>query len=347
MFSVYSILKDKTDFNIIYIGAMHGEHEKKESLRQIAIQKLYGTDKLFEYLRKFDTNTDIGNCGGSDSCLNSYLNTIYDNLGISKIKVEDYMNNFAEEIYQENLNKAESLGVAASPTFFINGYEVSVMRSPEEIKKSICERFINAPKECRYTLATTIPIPGFSEYSGDSSGGGGGGGGGAVCSTKPTASYENKNLSEKIKSTKKVYDEICRPGNNEGCFFKVDLSDYNGQDIEYYFLIQDIAGNIVKSKINKVLVDTKAPKIKNPLDFFEVSGNYVYFKIEIEETNLAKIEYKDYNEKIPKWKSLCSKLNKYGFCTKKVSFKGYYPELSIKVSDKAGNAIEKNIGFQD
>ncbi len=73
---VYDLLKNKADINIIYIGAMHGEFEHVESLRQLCIAKNYGKDALWSYLNKFDVNTTIGNCNGDATCLAPYLSSI-------------------------------------------------------------------------------------------------------------------------------------------------------------------------------------------------------------------------------------------------------------------------------
>ncbi len=158
---VYDLLKDKADINIVAIGAMHGEFEKQESLRQISIEQLYGRDKLFVYLKEFDSNTDIGACSGDDTCLNKYLLTIYTKLGIDKTKVENYMKADALAIYDGQGAEASSLGISGSPTFVINGVKVSVSRNPEAIKTAVCSAFNTEPSECSQTLSTASPGAGF------------------------------------------------------------------------------------------------------------------------------------------------------------------------------------------
>ena len=161
LFPVYDLLKNKIDFNIVAIGAMHGEFEKQETLRQISIEKLYGKDKLFAYLKEFDNSADIGNCDGDDTCLNKYLPAIYSKLGIDKTKIENYMKTNAEAIYNEQSKEASSLGISGSPTFVINGVQVQVARNPEAIKEAICDAFNTEPSECSQTLSTASPSPGF------------------------------------------------------------------------------------------------------------------------------------------------------------------------------------------
>lgn len=161
LFPVYDLLKNKVDFNIVAIGAMHGEYEKQETLRQISIEKLYNKDKLFAYLKEFDNNADIGDCNGDDTCLNKYLPALYSKLGIDKTKVENYMKTNAEAVYNEQGKEANSLGISGSPTFVINGVNVQVARNAEAIKGAICDAFNTVPDECSQTLSTASPSPGF------------------------------------------------------------------------------------------------------------------------------------------------------------------------------------------
>jgi hypothetical protein len=158
---VYDLLKSKADINIVYIGAMHGEFEHVESLRQISILKLYGNDKLFAYLKEFNDNADIGSCSGDAACLNKYLPAIYSKLGINQAQVEAYMNSSAEAIYAQNEAQASSLGVSGSPTFMINGVESQVSRTPVAIEQAICSAFNTAPSECSQVLSSASPDPGF------------------------------------------------------------------------------------------------------------------------------------------------------------------------------------------
>ncbi|MEK6859739.1 MAG: DsbA family protein [Nanoarchaeota archaeon] len=161
LFPVYDLLKDKADINIVAIGAMHGEYERIETLRQISIEQLYGKDKLFAYLKEFNANTDIGSCSGDDVCLNKYLPSIYKKLFIDKTKVENYMKSDAPKIYDKQNARANELGISGSPTFVINGVQVQVNRDSNSIKEAVCNAFINKPNECAQSLSTQAASPGF------------------------------------------------------------------------------------------------------------------------------------------------------------------------------------------
>ena len=161
LFPVYDLLKDKADFRIMAIGAMHGEYEKTESLRQISIEKLYGTDKLFSYLKEFNNNVEIGSCRGDAVCLDKYIPDIYIKLKIDKSKVENYMREDALKIYDEQNARANSLGISGSPTFVINDAQVQVERTPDAIKEAVCNAFNTAPAECSNVISKDSPSPGF------------------------------------------------------------------------------------------------------------------------------------------------------------------------------------------
>jgi hypothetical protein len=161
LFPVYDLLKNKADINIVFIGAMHGDFEKVESLRQISILKLYSKDKLFAYLKEFDVNTNIGSCSGDAACLDKYLPAIYTKLGIDKAKVEAYMKTNAEQIYNDNMARAKSLGISGSPTFVVNGVQSQVSRTPNSIEAAVCSAFNTSPAECSTQLSTSAASAGF------------------------------------------------------------------------------------------------------------------------------------------------------------------------------------------
>jgi hypothetical protein len=162
---VYILMKNKADINIVFIGAMHGDYEKVESLRQIAIQSIYGRDKLFAYLDKFDTDAAIGSCNGDDACVAPLLDKIYSDLGIDKTRVDSVMNAEAITIYNSDMARASSLGISGSPTFVINGVQVQVNRTPAAVQKAICDAFNTAPAECSQALSSSAASAGFGGAS--------------------------------------------------------------------------------------------------------------------------------------------------------------------------------------
>jgi len=166
MLSVYELLKDKADMDLIAIGAMHGEYEKIESLRQICIEKEYGEDKLWEYIKEFAGNTDIGDCRGDEDCTDSLIKKILSDLKINKDKINSCMDKDAEKIYQEQNSRAKELGISGSPTFVINDVKVQVSRTSEAIKEIICSAFTESPVECGQTLSDQAVSPWFGYSAG-------------------------------------------------------------------------------------------------------------------------------------------------------------------------------------
>lgn len=167
---VYDLLKNKADINIVAIGAMHGEFERVESLRQLCIEKNYGKDKLWNYLKTFNTDTAIGACNGDAACVNPLIDKIYSTYGFDKAKIESCMKTDAPALYDAQGKKASSLGIGGSPTFVINGVQVQVDRTPEAIKTAVCSAFTTAPSECSQTLSTSALTAGFGASAGSSTG---------------------------------------------------------------------------------------------------------------------------------------------------------------------------------
>jgi protein-disulfide isomerase len=158
---VYDLLRNKADIKLVAIGAMHGEYEKIESLRQICIEKNYGKDKLWVYLKDFMGSTDIGACSGADACVNPLVEKILLSKGMNKAVIENCMKTDAEKIFSEQNARAAQLEISGSPTFVINGAKVNVGRNAETIKKAICDAFTTAPSECSKTLSTESASSGF------------------------------------------------------------------------------------------------------------------------------------------------------------------------------------------
>ena len=114
----------------------------------------------------------------------------------------------------------------------------------------------------------------------------------------------------------------------------IDLSEFNGQEIEYYVNLTDIMNRTVKSKINKVMVDTVNPVI-NSVDFTNI-GRRVELRINVSELNLEEVNYIDLEDRTPKERRLCTKLTN-NMCVKVLSFRPGVHNLTINAVDQAGN----------
>jgi hypothetical protein len=129
----------------------------------------------------------------------------------------------------------------------------------------------------------------------------------------------------------------CSSGKNKSCSSMVDLSEFDVEKIYYWFVIEDVAGNIVNSSKKRVLIDNSLPVIDN-LDYL-VENNYVIFNIEVSEKNFDRIVYYDNDEEA---RVLCSSLNR-GFCHRKLKLDSGNHLLKIEVLDDSGNSASKEI----
>ena len=136
--------------------------------------------------------------------------------------------------------------------------------------------------------------------------------------------------------------------NKMRCDIEINLTDYDLQEITYWFNITDIVGQYDESKPKKINVDVSKPII-NYFNYTQGTGRnarYITFFLNITELNFNKINYIDYSEgNRAKFKLLCSRL-KNGICEKRNSFKLGEHDISIEILDKAGNrAVKNNITF--
>ncbi len=125
------------------------------------------------------------------------------------------------------------------------------------------------------------------------------------------------------------------------CNITVNLSDYDGQEIEYWFNISDKAGNTDESRHEDLDVDVSFPKINNLT--YEIDGKSVYFIINITEPYLDEVSY-FYHDGQGRERRLCSRL-KEGICEKKVSFGEGYHNITINVIDEVENKVSENVSL--
>lgn len=125
------------------------------------------------------------------------------------------------------------------------------------------------------------------------------------------------------------------------CDISVNLSDYDGEQIDYWFNITDIAGNSYQSRPNTVEID-KTPPVINSMNY-TIDRTRVTFNFNVTEDNFDAIEYQDNSESRPRWRTMCSRLNNE-VCTKRITLRSGVHDLSIQVADEAGNIISPDGG---
>lgn len=125
------------------------------------------------------------------------------------------------------------------------------------------------------------------------------------------------------------------------CNTFVNLDEFNNQEIEYYFELEDISGNKHNSRLINLKVDTINPILISSNT--EIQGRRVNFKMQINEENFDEVVYKDLGDK--RYRRLCSKLSD-GLCDVTRTFSRGLHELDIKIKDKAGNEYSISQGFE-
>lgn len=126
------------------------------------------------------------------------------------------------------------------------------------------------------------------------------------------------------------------------CSISVDLDEYDGQILLYYFELEDISGKGTESRPVDLSVDITAPVLLNP-DTFWYQGEgrnskYIYFDMEIDEDNFDEITFIDNEARRPREKRICSRLRD-DKCIKRVSFRTGHHTLDVQIVDDAGNAV--------
>ena len=126
----------------------------------------------------------------------------------------------------------------------------------------------------------------------------------------------------------------CPSGRKQTCEFDVNLSNFNGQEIRYWFDITDIAGNTQNTSVRLINVDTDAPNVIS--QNYTINKRRVRFSFEIEEEDFRKIVFRDNSARRPKWIRLCSRLS-VGSCIKTKTLRSGVHDIDIRAYDRAGN----------
>lgn len=131
-------------------------------------------------------------------------------------------------------------------------------------------------------------------------------------------------------------------GKYTACSVDVSLSDYDGEIVDYEFVLTDRAGQSVSKGASKLAVDLAFPVI----DYLDhaVDGKNVLFDIGITESNLEEVTLLDMDDPNGREKRLCTTL-KEDVCSKKVSFKDGEHTVVITVRDKAGRSSSESVSF--
>ncbi len=159
---VWQKFQNKANIELRFVSyTMHGAQEDLDNNRIICIREEQSS-KLLAYLDCFVYGD--GSETSSQSCITS--------TGIDKTKLESCLTNNAATYMETDTALNEQYGVQGSPTYIIDGKEVSIYpRDPASVAKALCNAFTVKPSECSFAFDTTNPSAGFGGGTGTSSGG--------------------------------------------------------------------------------------------------------------------------------------------------------------------------------
>lgn len=140
-----------------------------------------------------------------------------------------------------------------------------------------------------------------------------------------------------------VLDEDCYAINDKRtyCSKNIDLSDFEGQKINYIFTVMDIASSSAQKGKSALLVDNTFPVIDSIN--YTVSGKSAEVVISATEDNIDKILYLNNDDARPRESTFCSKLGIDGTCKKKIRLNEGLNRIDFTVRDEAGNLVGQRI----
>jgi len=165
---VLELLGSKADLEVGFVSyAMHGKKEIDGNNHIYCVQK-ESKPKLAAYLRCFVESGNYTSCIGTagvdaaktEACV-AALDAQHNITGLYNDKTTWLSQ--AYPLYPVENAENELYGVQGSPTFVLNGVQVSTSRSAEAVKKAICDAFKAAPSECATTLSTSEEAPGLGK----------------------------------------------------------------------------------------------------------------------------------------------------------------------------------------
>ena len=138
-------------------------------------------------------------------------------------------------------------------------------------------------------------------------------------------------------SMNEYFMNYCSSGQNQACSAEVDVSSYDGQEIQYYFVVSDEIHSSI-SKVNRVYVDKTVPLIKVNSPSTMIYNGKAPIDVNISELVMS-LEMSD-NDGRPK--RLCRNCDYY---SRNTSFSEGTHKLTLKAIDNAGNEGYGTITF--
>lgn len=147
----------------------------------------------------------------------------------------------------------------------------------------------------------------------------------------------NVSLYYGIGPMEEFFMDYCTDGRKVECTATVNVSDYHGAEIQYYFVVRSPFFE-VESKHYNVTVDSIAPIVDVHLPENKTyNSRRVEFNISVSED--VKLEYSDNGGR---WRRLCGRCDSY---TRRKYFSYDGHEVLVRATDKAGNVGYAEVVF--
>ena len=146
-----------------------------------------------------------------------------------------------------------------------------------------------------------------------------------------TLYYGNSIRSEELDLENDCYEDRGK----HKCEINVNLSDYDGKEIEYWFVLKDIAENKYESKHIKLDVDYSPPIINSAE--YHPDGRRGEIIVNVTEVNFDKVKYIDNADERARWRNLCSRLDRNdGLCHGRITLNEGLHNITLRAIDDAG-----------
>ena len=136
----------------------------------------------------------------------------------------------------------------------------------------------------------------------------------------------------------------CSVGKNKICRFNINLSQYEGEFMSFYYELNDWIYTI-DTQLTSVKVDTPSPT----LSVYDPIANYHYYKKVIFNMTITKkssLDYMDTTDDYPVWRNLCKNCESYGYYDiKSRLFRQGEHDFLFRSTDKSGNYDMKSVNF--
>ena len=164
---VFELLGNKIDASVKFCDyAMHGKKEIDENLIQYCMQK-EEPQKYYSYIKCFLAGENLGEKCLTDNKVDKAKIDSCVKDADAKYKITEKFNdkstwsNGQFPLFEVQKAENDKYGVQGSPTLVINGTTVSASRDSASLLKLVCSACETQPDECKKTLSSDQPAPGF------------------------------------------------------------------------------------------------------------------------------------------------------------------------------------------